>query len=285
MMNARHLEHRLRIEPLGATEVDWMLLETAFWSRQVSEPPDWCSTLLVSCSTRSVIGRELAITANHEHGMTCAYGRTDLSSAGHWLVRTGVRNSYIEHAVVFVDDSSRIEADTLVRSLKSNGVERVFVVCGDATLRESVTQADGFVVGSVATDLTTAAMLTDIVHDAVQAPAKMKPVDAEDLFACVGSARSPGVLAEGIWRRMPFGFEFMSPADQASFEDAVAVFVHPVLGRYSISELGLLTNDVVGRAKRPDVAFVLSWPDHGFSVAWNSPRAALVRMLCRLRQP
>jgi hypothetical protein len=287
MIDFRHRDLHRQSEPLAPNEVDWMLLETALWPNDVEgrpEDPIYCATLLLSCSPEAPIGQRLARSGNQAHHQTCTYGRTLLSSTRDWIRLTGVHNRTIEQAVLFTDETNGLtggDVDALVQSLKAAGVESVIVVCADARTRAGIASADGFVVGSVRTDLETAAMLTDIVHNGLYAPAKILCVDRDDLQGVLGSAQAPSILAEGVWHLYPFRFDFLADADRVAVETAGAVLVSPVLGSYRIAKLSQLRRDLLTRLRDNDVEVVCNWPMHGFQFAWNSPRAALLRLLCK----
>ncbi len=287
MMNCLGPDLRRQSDPLAPNEVDWLLLETSYWPNDLehsADGPHYCATLLLSCSQAASVGQTLARSANDAHQMTCTYGKTHLSTSCNWIHRAGASNRTIEHAVLYADDSAGLsgsDVDGLVRSLKADGVESVIVVCGDAKTRVGIPSADAFVIGSVQTDITTAAMLTDIVHNGLYAPARITCPDREDLQNTLGTAQTPSVLAEALWQPEPFRFEFMADTDRVAFETAGAVFVHPALGLYRFGQLSQMRHELLALRRRDPVDDVFSWPMHGFQFAWNSPRAALVRLLCR----
>lgn len=287
MMDCRHPDLHRQSEPLSPNEIDWMLLETALWSRdpeEHTEDPLYCATLLLSCSQVSSVGQLLARSGNESHHQTCTYGKTSPSKAADWAGLTGAHNRSIEQAIMFADESTRLtgsDVDGLVRTMKAGGIESVIVVCADAGMRTCIASADGFVVGSVRTDLETAAMLADIVHNGLYAPARILCVDRDDLSGVLGTAQTPSVLAEAVWHLEPFRFDFMADADRAAVENAEAVLVSPVLGSYRLAQLSQLRGELLARLQHDEVGFACNWPMHGFQFAWNSPRAALVRMLCK----
>ncbi len=287
MMDCRHPDLRRQSEPLQPNEVDWMLLETTLWPGHGEGHPSGpvhCATLLLSCSRTQCVGQRLACSDNQAHHQTCTYARGSWSSIDAGTFTAGSPTRTPSHAIVFADEHGGLsaqEVDGLVRVMKDAGIQTVIVVCADAHVRDGIPHADAFVVGSVRTDLETAAMLTDIVHNGLNAPARILCVDDDDLQGVLGTARAPSILAEGLWHLEPHRFDFMAEADAIAFETASAVLASPILGSYRISELSQLRRDILTRLRRDDIPVAFNWPMHGFQFASNSPRAALVRLLCK----
>lgn len=282
MINCLSPEILARAESLGPAEIDWMFLETCFWSHS-DEDRFHRSTLVVSCVPTSSIGAWLVPMADEWRGVTSRHGRCPADAGPGWLERTGAHDGGIEFGVVFARASEGLDAqalDGLMARMKADGVRHIVLVCADPDVREAVRQADSFVVGSVQTDVTTAGVMADILHNIVQAPATLNCFDFEDLAPPLGTARRPAVIAEALHRFDHATIEFLGPQDQAAFDEARLVALLPTLGRYRLSQVAGLVSATRALLRDREVELTYGAPACGFHASWNSMRFALVRYLC-----
>ena len=282
MIDCLSPEIHARATPLAVSEVDWMLLETTFRSRQTEER-FFCSTLIVSCVATSPVGACLVPLADEWRSVVCRYGRSRPDPDAGWLETTGAHDGSIDFGVVYAANSEAFPAeavDGLLARMKDGGVRHVVLVCPDIALREALRNADSFIVGSVETDMTTAGVVADILHNVVQAPASLNCFDFEDLCPPIGTASRPAIVAEALYKWSSGEIGFVGPEDAAAFDDASRVAVLPTLGRYRMWQLIELMNVVRAGLESRGAELVYSAPWYGFHASWNSTRVVLVRFLC-----
>ncbi len=283
MIDCLSREIHARATPLGAGEVDWMLLETTFWSRQPEEERFYRSTLIVSGVASSPVGACLVPLADEWRGVTCRYGRSKPDPDEGWLATTGAHDGAIEFGVVYAEPSDAFPAealDRLMARMKADGVRHVVLVCADLSLRQALRNADSFIVGSAETDMATAGVVADILHNLVQAPATLNCFDFEDLSPPIGSADRPAIVAEALHKWNSGEIDFVGPEDEAAFDSARFVALLPTLGRTQIRQLLGLLEIVRTRLEAREVEVSYAAPRYGFHATWNSARVIPVRFLC-----
>ena len=92
----------------------------------------------------------------------------------------------------------------LIRHRKAKRALPVVVVGGDASQRQVLSDADGFVGGIGRTVGETAVAVLTTFHLALSAAHRLTCVDLEDALSAAGSASEPAVLVETVWQREPF---------------------------------------------------------------------------------
>lgn len=279
--DCRHSSLRSRDRDLSAGELDWVLLETPLWAA-ADEDMDAYSALLVSCSRApNFCG---LLQAPGDNGQTFSkYGRDVFRPGMDWKVACAT-NSVIEFAVIYVDKRSTMpphEVGQLIQSLKGAGVVIVAVVCPDLATRQALPAADAFVIGSTETTIRTAGMLAQLVCNVVQAPTTATCVDVYDLqLALRGTAELPCILAEAIWRLKPFRLEWLDSADLNAFISAQEIVLDPGPVHTQLADRAELRRHLRALSHVEDFGLIPGGAYGGFRISCDSPRVALVRLLC-----
>lgn len=279
----RHPDIRMRYRSPSRGGVDWVLLESAFWVCE-DEGMESCATLLVSCAHGPNICGVLGVPADNGRQTFGKHGRCDFDPGLDWRKACGT-SSIIEFAVVYVDECATLSPQAigeLVQSLKGTGATAVVVVCPDFAMRQAILGADGFVVGSVETTIRTAGMLAQLICNVVQAPATGACVDGYELKAALcGTALAPSVLAEAIWRWQPIRVAWLDPADMAAVTSAELVVIDPGLLHTHLADGAELGRYIRTLNPAEGIDVLLGAAFGGFRISCDSPRAALIRLLCR----
>lgn len=265
-----------RFQPLAAGELDWICMETTCWPRDGAADVCRSATLLVSFDPAAPAGG-LALTGDEDRGVHCHRGRGDLLAMRPWASRR------VEFAVLYVRgsvDGAASRANALAAEMKREGVGHVSLVCADARTRRAVPRADSFIVGSVGADLCTAAVVADMLHNVLLAPAMLNCLDIDDLPGPIGSADHPAVVAEALHRWHGAAFEFVDAADEAAFQGARGISLMLPPSDAQVREVATLVTVVRDRLAGRDVHFTFGAPRQSFHPTGRSTRVALVRLLC-----
>lgn len=266
-----------RAEPLAAGQIDWMLLETAFWPMHGDEDHATHATIVLSCDSVSPVGAGLAAMSDEPHGLSCHYGRGDAATARPWSGRR------VDFGVLYARRGSSFPPPAmadLVARMKADGVGHVIVISPDEALRHALMHADSWIIGSVRTDIATAGTVASILQDILQAPAMLNCLDFDDLEPPLGSPGAPAVLVEAwhVWDSDRI--DFLEAGDEAPFRAADRVALLPVPGAMRLRQVTRLVDLVKARLGERSSRFAWGVALHGFNPCWQSPRATLVRLLC-----
>ena len=263
--------------PLADGEVDWMLLETTYWPCTPDDEICTAATLLVSCHAAAPVGALLAPMPDERQGVACSRGRGPAATVSPWASRV------VDFAIVYARATGGLEAqavDALAARMKAEGVRHVFVVSPDVSLRRALTHVDAWVVGSARTDLLTAGVLADVLHNVVMAPAMLNCLDFYDLDPPIGTPDAPGVLAEALHRWGSDTIEFVEAADEAAFRGAGFVTLLPLPGAARLQQITGLVRAVRAQLSECTSGFSYGAPTAAFHASWQSTRVTLVRFLC-----
>ncbi len=277
MKDQRDPASSARRAPLADGEVDWMLLETAYWPCTPGDQPSTAATLLVSCHAAAPVGALLAPMPDVSRGIRCCRGRGAAATASPWASRL------VEFAVVYARATGGLDVlavDALLARMKVEGVRHVVVVSPDLALRRALRHADSWVVGSAQTDLLTAGVLADVLHNVVMAPAMWNCLDFHDLDPPIGTPDAPGVLAEALHHWGSDTIEFVQAVDEAAFRSAGSVALLPLPGPPGLQQLVRLVRAVRARLSEGTAGFAYGSPRADFHASWQSTRVTLVRFLC-----
>ena len=175
----------------------------------------------------------------------------------------------------------------LIRHTKAKRGLPVLVVGGDASQRQVLSDADGFVggIGTTISEIAVAVLYT--FHLALSAAHRLTCVDLEEALSAAGSAREPAVLVEAVWQREPLQKPALSAAAANILRGASVerVLLVPSARGLVLAEVRELVAWVRGVTGKPSLDVVIAGPVDCAGGACVLSNFGVLRLVVRHREP